>query len=196
MVWVCCWRVPLRSVGEWRRSAGLCFLLAIFQLLSYRIFSHFIWYKFAGHVTSEPTDVLYQELRKVTSRSGKRLRNDGDVDAALASSSKQIEALYELPLLAHATMETMNITVAARNDEYKVRAPTQSRLGAAYRRSDCRPSSDESARAYDAFRRRVGRRYMADFLAEAALITKVVGAPVQLVWTREDDMTHNPKNGS
>ena len=145
-----------------------------------------------GPAASESTDALYQELRKAASRSGKRLRNDGDVDAALASSVKQIEAVYELPFLAHATMEPMNITVAARNDECEVWAPTQSPdwvQGTVAQILDLPPTkvNVHTMLSGGGF----GRRYMADFPAEAAQITKVVGAPVQLVWTREDDMMHD-----
>ncbi len=140
---------------------------------------------------SESSDVLRGSLRAAAAKAGKRLRNDGNVDIAL-SKGKQIEAIYELPFQAHATMEPMNITIHAQNNGCEVWAPTQS------------PDWVQRtvAQVLGIFPAQVvvhttlmgggfGRRYMADYPAEAAQIAKVIQRPVQLVWTREDDMTHD-----
>jgi isoquinoline 1-oxidoreductase subunit beta len=145
-----------------------------------------------GFAASESSDGLRESLRAAAAKSGKRMRNDGDVDAALSNGARKVEALYEMPLLAHATMEPMNITAQARAGEAEVWAPTQS------------PDWVQStvAKVLDIPPAKVvvhttlmgggfGRRYMADYPAEVAQIAKVVGKPVQLVWTREDDMTHD-----
>ena len=145
-----------------------------------------------GAAVSESSDGMKEALRSAAQKPGKRVRNDGDVDAALGNGAKKIEAVYELPLLAHATMEPMNITVHARGAEAEVWAPTQS--------PDWVQGTVASVLGIEAPKVVVhttfmgggfGRRYMADFPAEAAQIAKVVGKPVQLVWTREDDMTHD-----
>ncbi len=145
-----------------------------------------------GPAASESTEAIYQELRKAANRSGKRLRNDGDVDAALAKSPKKIEAVYEAPFLAHATMEPMNITVQAGDGGCEVWAPTQSPDWVQRTFAEILAVPPAKVKVHTllsggAF----GRRYMADFPAEAAQIVKVIGKPVQLVWTREDDMTHD-----
>jgi len=145
-----------------------------------------------GPAASESTDALYDALRKAAHEPGKRLRNEGDVDAALAHSRSPVEAVYEMPLLAHATMEPMNITLNPQQGACEVWAPTQSpdwvqRTVARILDLPAAKVNVHTTLSGGAF----GRRYMADFPAEAAQIAKVVGKPVQLVWSREDDMTHD-----
>jgi isoquinoline 1-oxidoreductase beta subunit len=145
-----------------------------------------------GPAVSESSASLRQSLRTAASKPGKRIRNDGNVDEALPSSAKRVEAVYEFPHLAHATMEPMNITVHARAGEAEVWAPTQSpdwvqRTVAKLLDLPSQKVIVHTTLLGGGF----GRRYMADYPAEAAQIAKVVGKPVQLVWSREDDMTHD-----
>ncbi len=145
-----------------------------------------------GAAVSESSDGMKEALRAAAQKPGKRVRNDGDVDAVLSNGAKKVEAVYELPLLAHATMEPMNITVHAKGAEAEVWAPTQSPdwvQGTVANVLGIEPPKVvvHTTLMGGGF----GRRYMADFPAEAAQIAKVVGKPVQLVWTREDDMTHD-----
>jgi len=145
-----------------------------------------------GAAVSESSDGLREALRSAAHKPGKRVRNDGDVDAALAQPTKLVEALYELPYLAHATMEPMNITVHMRGNEAEVWAPSQSPdwvQGTVAQVLNLAPPKVvvHTTLLGGGF----GRRYMADFPAEGAQIAKAVDEPVQLVWTREDDMTHD-----
>lgn len=145
-----------------------------------------------GAASSESTEGMYAALRTAAHKPGKRIRNDGDVDKVLSNGAKKIEAVYELPLLAHATMEPMNITVHARGSDAEVWAPTQSPdwvQGTVAQVLDLKP--DKVVVHTTLMGGGFGRRYMADFPAEAAQIAKVIGKPVQLVWSREDDMTHD-----
>jgi isoquinoline 1-oxidoreductase beta subunit len=145
-----------------------------------------------GAAVSESTDTLREALHAGASKAGKRVRNDGDVDAALPAGARRVAALYEFPFLAHATMEPMNITVHARGSDAEVWAPTQSpdwvqRTVAGILGVPPAKVAVHTTLMGGGF----GRRYMADYPAEAAQIAKVVGKPVQLVWSREDDMTHD-----
>lgn len=145
-----------------------------------------------GAAVSESSDGMREALRAAAARPGKRVRNDGDVDAVLSNGAKKVEALYELPLLAHATMEPMNITAHVRGGEAEVWAPTQSPdwvQGTVAQVLGLKP--DKVVVHTTLMGGGFGRRYMADFPAEVAQIAKVVGKPVQLVWSREDDMTHD-----
>jgi len=145
-----------------------------------------------GPAASESTEGMYRALRSAAHKPGKRVRNDGDVDKVLSNGAKKIEAVYELPLLAHATMEPMNITIHARGSDAEVWAPTQSPdwvQGTVAQVLNLKP--DKVAVHTTLMGGGFGRRYMADFPAEAAQIAKVIGRPVQLVWSREDDMTHD-----
>jgi len=145
-----------------------------------------------GPSVSESSDGMRDALRAAAAKPGKRSRNDGDVDAALSKASRPIEAIYELPLQAHATMEPMNITIHARGNDCEVWAPTQSPdwvQGTVAQVLGIPPAKVivHTTLMGGGF----GRRYMADYPAEAAQIAKVTGKPVQLIWSREDDMTHD-----
>ncbi|HXJ89740.1 MAG TPA: molybdopterin cofactor-binding domain-containing protein [Candidatus Binatia bacterium] len=145
-----------------------------------------------GPAAGESTGTLHTSLHAGAGKPGKRIRNDGDVDAVLLNRAKRVEATYEFPFQAHATMEPMNITVHARSTEAEVWAPTQSPdwvQRTVAKVLDIKPEKVivHTTLMGGAF----GRRYMADYPAEGAQIAKVVGKPVQLVWSREDDMTHD-----
>ncbi len=145
-----------------------------------------------GAAASESSEGMRDALRAAAAKAGKRVRNDGDVDAVLANGAKKVEAVYEMPLLAHATMEPMNITAHVRGSEAEVWAPTQSPdwvQGTVAQVLGMKP--DKVVVHTTLMGGGFGRRYMADFPAEVAQIAKIVGKPVQLVWTREDDMTHD-----
>jgi len=145
-----------------------------------------------GAAASETSEAIYAALRAASQKSGTRVRNDGDVEKVLSNGAKKVEAVYEMPLLAHATMEPMNITVHARGSDAEVWAPTQSPdwvQGTVAQVLGLKP--DKVNVHTTLMGGGFGRRYMADFPAEAAQIAKIVGKPVQLVWSREDDMTHD-----
>jgi isoquinoline 1-oxidoreductase subunit beta len=145
-----------------------------------------------GAAQSESTSSLHESLHASAQRPGKRIRNDGDVSASLPANAKRIEAVYEFPYLAHATMEPMNITVHARSGEAEVWAPTQSPDWVQRTVSKILGLNPQKVVVHTTLMGGgFGRRYMADYPAEAAQIAKVVGKPVQLVWSREDDMTHD-----
>jgi isoquinoline 1-oxidoreductase beta subunit len=119
------------------------------------------------------------------------LRQDGDVEAALGGAAKTVEAAYAYPFLHHATMEPMNCTARFQDGKLELWAPTQDPEGA--RQSVARtlgiPATDitiNQMRMGGAF----GRRYTHDFVLEAAWIAKTSGAPVKLIWSREDDTQH------
>lgn len=120
------------------------------------------------------------------------LRSDGDVDAALRSAERSVEAEYAYPFIAHASMETLNCTARVADGQAEVWAATQAPEWAVSQLA--RLLNFESAaitlhllRGGGSFGRRLG----SDFIAEAAWIARRVGTPVQLMWTREDDLRHD-----
>jgi isoquinoline 1-oxidoreductase subunit beta len=144
-----------------------------------------------GPAISESTDTLHTALHTAAAKAGKRIRNDGDVEAVPAGT-KQVEAVYEFPYLAHAAMEPMNITVHARDGEAEVWAPTQSPDWVQKTVAKILELPEPKVAVRTTYMGGgFGRRYTADYPAEAAQIAKVVKKPVQLVWSREDDMTHD-----
>jgi isoquinoline 1-oxidoreductase subunit beta len=123
---------------------------------------------------------------------GAEARKEGDAGAALAGAAKRLEADYEAPYLAHATMEPMNSTADIRSDRADVWVPTQFQTtteASAVRISGLEP---EQVHVHTTFLGTgFGRRAEQDFVVEALEASKAVGAPVQVTWTREDDMQHD-----
>lgn len=116
----------------------------------------------------------------------------GDAAAALKSSSKALTAVYEVPLLAHATMEPMNCTADVRPGACDLYVGTQVQQGAQAAAADAAGLKPEEVNVHTTLLGGgFGRRLEVDFIPAAVQASKAVGAPVKLVWTREDDMTHD-----
>ena len=137
--------------------------------------------------------VSYKALLEANVRKpGKLERNEGDVDAALASAAKVVTAEYYSPHLAHATMEPPAATARMADGKWEIWTSVQSPGGA----------RDDIAKRLGANPKNVtlhctllgggfGRKSKWDFAIEAALLSKAMdGGPVKVVWTREDDIQH------
>ncbi len=119
-------------------------------------------------------------------------RDDGDTDRALADAALRIEAEYRLPYLAHATMEPMNCTVIPREGGCDVHAGTQTPDGVQDAVAAVLGLSRKDVVVHTAFLGGgFGRRAFTDMATEAAWIARETGAPVKLVWSREDDMARD-----
>ena len=145
-----------------------------------------------GPHTEESTETFWAQATKLLKGSGQVVRDDGDFDAALASASRKISATYELPYVNHAPMEPQNCYADVRPDRALVIAPTQmpsgaSRAVAAATGLDRENIEVEMTRVGGGF----GRRLTNDYVAEAAMISKKIAMPVQLLWSREDDVQHD-----
>src|SRR5260370_19691504 len=149
-----------------------------------------------GPNAGESSDSLRKHFSENAANPGKVVRNDGDADTALGPSldkaAKKIEAVYELPFAAHACMEPMNCTVHIRPDSAEAWVPTQAPQWAQDTIAGVSGLPKEKVIVHTTLMGGgFGRRYMADFVMEAAQISKVTGRPVMVLWTREDDMQHD-----
>lgn len=133
-----------------------------------------------------------QQLLATARKPGQVARNQGDFDKAFAGAAKKVEAEYYLPHLAHATMEPPAATARIVGGKCEVWACVQSpqatrddvakRLGL---------SADDVTVNVTLLGGGFGRKSKADFATEAAILSKEIGgAPVKVVWTREDDIRH------
>jgi isoquinoline 1-oxidoreductase beta subunit len=140
----------------------------------------------------ETTDTLRGQMREALAKSPAWTSDPNGDDLDSLPAAKRIEAVYEFPFLAHATMEPMNITIHLREGKCDVWAPSQ---GADFIRKTVAKElelPETSITVHTTFMGGgFGRRYQYDFPTEAAQIARHVSTPAQLVWTREDDMTHD-----
>ncbi len=119
-------------------------------------------------------------------------RNDGNVDDVFAKGGKIIEAVYEAPHLAHATMEPLNATVHLQADQLDVWLGSQSPMGSVQQAVAASGLKPEQIVIHNCFLGGgFGRRTVNDEMRQAILVAKQVGKPVKLVWTREEDMTQD-----
>ena len=126
----------------------------------------------------------------IAAGAGTELRLDGDPAAKLASAPKRISARYDYPFIAHAPMEPQNCTARYRDGRLEVWAPSQlpqQGLATLHKTLGIAPDAVtlHLTRAGGGF----GRRLMNDYMVQVAAIAKAVpGVPIQLVWSREDDI--------
>ena len=144
-----------------------------------------------GPNRSFSTTQLRAEYRRLVNQPGAVARETGDAQAALAAGARRMDAEYELPYLAHSPMEPLNCLADVRADGCDLYLGTQMQS----------PDQEAVAQALGMERARVqvhtaflgggfGRRAQrySEVAVEAALASRAVGKPVQVLWTREDDV--------
>jgi len=133
------------------------------------------------------------QLERALKKKGVNARNEGDAAKALKAAAKRIEAVYEVPYLAHACMEPMNCTaVVKKKDSCELWVPTQNQTGTQFVAAQITGLPPEKIKVNTTFLGGgFGRRSEQDFVAETVQLAMATGAPVKLMWTREDDMHHD-----
>src|SRR6202043_26428 len=132
------------------------------------------------------------ELEEAARKPGLAVRKEGDVDPALKSADKVIVGEYSLPHLAHVSMETPVAVADVKDGKAEIWAPVQSPGGT---REDVAktlgiPEEDVTVNV-PLLGGGFGRKSKCDYAIEAALLSKALGAPVKVQWTREDDVRHD-----
>src|SRR6266478_5077727 len=143
-----------------------------------------------GPMSSFNTNQMMQHFREQAKAAGKSVRRDGNADAELAKASKKLEAIYEVPYLSHAMMEPLNCAVDLRPGSCGIWTGTQFQTVDRASAAKIAGLPEEKVQIHTTFLGGgFGRRAnpQSDFVVEAVHVAKAAGAPVKVVWTREDD---------
>jgi isoquinoline 1-oxidoreductase beta subunit len=135
---------------------------------------------------------FWQENAAMLETTGQIVTDDGDFDAAMAAAETIVTRRYEVPFVSHQPMEPQNCFAHVKKDSAHIIVPTQMPSGASRAAAAVTGLPRENIRV-DMTRcgGGFGRRLTNDYVAEAAMISKKTGWPIQLVWTREDDMRND-----
>jgi len=144
-----------------------------------------------GPLAALDSRVQGEEYAALAAKPGAVARNEGEAAAALEAAAKKLEAIYELPYLAHATMEPLNCVADVRSDGCDIWTGTQFQTvdhAAAARDAGLRPDQVRLTTTF--LGGGFGRRAVPDshFVREAVQLSRAVRAPVKVIWTREDDI--------
>src|SRR6059036_2497257 len=135
---------------------------------------------------------IVQQLATASEKSGVVARKDGDVAAAMAGAGQKVEAIYEQPFLAHATMEPVNCTVHVRPDGCDVWVGTQVPTFTQNAAAKVTGLPKAKVRVHNhLLGGGFGRRLEVDFITRAVQVAKQVTGPVQVLWSREEDIQHD-----
>jgi len=138
------------------------------------------------------TDDIVRELESATTTPGAVAQNVGDADKAMAGAATKVEATYQVPFLAHATMEPMNCTVHVRQDGCEIWVGSQALARAQTAAAKVLGLPPEKVVVHNhLIGGGFGRRLDVDGVTRAVEIARQVDAPVKVVWTREEDIQHD-----
>jgi isoquinoline 1-oxidoreductase subunit beta len=142
-----------------------------------------------GNNADFDSDRFIGSLKRAFDQEGYPIRRDADADKELAAAPRQIEAVYEYPFQAHAPVETMNCTADVRSDSCEIWVPTQTPETAYDNITKMLGLSPDKIKVHTTLLGGgFGRRLFVDYADEAVELSKAIGKPVQLLWTRNDDM--------
>jgi isoquinoline 1-oxidoreductase beta subunit len=145
-----------------------------------------------GPLARLTSEEIRRQMADACEKPGAAARNQGDFDKAWATAAKKIDVVYEVPYLAHATMEPMNCVADVRQDGCDVWVSTQTQTFSQEAAMKITGLPAEKVKVHTMYvGGGFGRRGEGDFVAEAVEISKSVGRPVHVIWTREDDIQHD-----
>ncbi len=146
----------------------------------------------AGPNAKLSTADIVRELDAASQKPGAVARKDGDVEKAFAGATKKIDAIYQVPFLAHAAMEPMNCTVHVRPDACEVWVGTQVLSRAQAAAAEITGLPTEKVKVYNhLIGGGFGRRLDIDGVIWAVKVARKVEGPVKVIWTREEDIQHD-----
>jgi isoquinoline 1-oxidoreductase subunit beta len=135
---------------------------------------------------------IIADMEKASEHGGVVVRNEGDVVQSLAGAKTKLDAVYQVPFLAHTTMEPVNCTVHVHRNGCEIWVGTQVIARAQAVAAEVTGLPAEKVVVHNHFLGGgFGRRLEVDFIAQAVAIAKQVEGPVKIIWTREEDVQHD-----
>ncbi len=135
---------------------------------------------------------IQQRFAEVARHKGKVVRKEGNTAHALKRATQVLEAAYDTPYLAHGCMEPMNCTAEVTTEGCEIWTGTQAQTGAQRAAARITGLAEQRVEVHTQFLGGgFGRRGESDFVEEAVQVARAVDAPVQVVWTRQDDMRYD-----
>jgi isoquinoline 1-oxidoreductase subunit beta len=142
-----------------------------------------------GKVASVDTPGITKAFIEKMAESGAVAKRTGDTETALAAAAKKVDAVYEVPFLAHAPMEPLNATADVKPDHCSIYASTQGQTAAQQIAAKITGLGPEAIDVHTLYLGGgFGRRAANDYIGEAVEVSKAIGGPVKLTWSREDDL--------
>jgi isoquinoline 1-oxidoreductase beta subunit len=138
------------------------------------------------------TEAVFKGLAGAMAKPAAQIRQQGNVAEAMKGAAKTVEATYQMPFLSHSPLEPMNFTADVKKDSALLIGSIQFQQAALGMTAAITGLKPEQITIRTTFLGGgFGRRIDLDYMAQAVEISKSIGAPVKLIWTREDDMTHD-----
>ncbi len=145
-----------------------------------------------GEAKGVNTNQITEELMKASKKRGGVVRKEGNVKRALKSSENILEAIYQSPFQAHATMEPMSCTISVEETKCQIWVGTQNPNGALKTVSKLTGLKKEQIEVNVTYLGGgFGRRSSNDFVKESVEIANIVKKPIKLTWSREEDMQND-----
>jgi len=146
-----------------------------------------------GSLETWSTEMIREDYHQAATQPGETFEQKGNFGDAYAAATHRVEASYETPYQTHAAMEPMNAIVDVKPDRCDYYGSTQNPNGfRSHLARQCNMSEENVVIHYTFMGGAFGRRSLTDVPEEAADLSMKTGSPVQVVWTREDDLTQGP----
>ncbi|MBD2757380.1 xanthine dehydrogenase family protein molybdopterin-binding subunit [Spirosoma validum] len=143
------------------------------------------------HLSSE--EIYKRQHEALQTNEGLSLKQQGDVADALAKGSKKLDVVYQTPYQSHSCMEPLNCTAYYQASKVEIWGPIQAPdMVQDFISKEMKLPREKVIVNMTFLGGGFGRKAFTDYPYEAAVISKAVGAPIQVVWTREDDSTQGP----
>ncbi|SHE29965.1 isoquinoline 1-oxidoreductase, beta subunit [Modicisalibacter ilicicola DSM 19980] len=138
------------------------------------------------------SEQLAEEMQGRVDEAGMTAESHGDVEAAFLDAERVIEAVYQMPFLAHATMEPMNATADVTAERCEAWVPNQGVDVVVQQIAEITGLSADNITVHTPYIGGFyGRRFITDYGQQAVRLSKAAGRPVQLIWSREQDTQHD-----